>query len=133
MIHAVVRHISPAEDASRTQQACCYIEEGDLSGAARAARARFESEPMEHARIARVTALVESGLVLERALRRHTQHVLVSCRGTLGNGDLEIDGKSLFEALSNYARSVAQVASEFCREPHEVAAPRRARQAGGAR
>lgn len=108
-----VDHDTPiAIAADAAPEPTCRLSARDFILAARTVLARHESYVRERNRVARVRDLLRSAETLRRTLDLYTRHAVVSCCGTRGNGDLEADGQALFRALSNYAGTITNVASD---------------------
>lgn len=85
----------------------------DLDVVSRAVMLRLTEPAAEAQRVRGMRELLWASSELTRALSMHTQHALVDCSGTHGNGDLASDTRELHRALVTYARLVRGVAEEY--------------------
>jgi hypothetical protein len=86
---------------------------GDLETVSEAVMLRLDDPEQETLRVARMRELLWAASELTRALSIHTQHALVDCSGTHGNGDLATDTRALHRALGHYAHLVSEVAAGY--------------------
>jgi hypothetical protein len=85
----------------------------DLEVVADAVMLRLDDPGAEAQRVARMRELLWSASELTRALSLHTQHALVDCCGTHGNGNLAMDTVALHSALTRYAELIHHIAIEY--------------------
>lgn len=87
--------------------------ETDMVAAATALESRFTEGGRESDRMQLSREFLHAAFELERAVHRHSHCALVNHRGTIGANSLVAATNSLFEALSEYAATMHEMALRF--------------------
>lgn len=89
------------------------ITEGDFHRAAAITESRFDNASLEDERVVLAREFVGAAFALERAVRSHARCALVNHCGTHGSNNLDDATDVLYQALSEYATLIGEIAFRF--------------------